>query len=271
MKRSVSLLSLICLPLLAQIGVPKIGVVRYSDGSFHTVQGLPANMIVADLPLDPADAASFSDSGGLIAQNGAIRLLAPDFSAIAEYPVAEKPLLAMDGGPISALAWLPKAHTLLHWNGSKFDAFELGLWDINGTVTDIESLDSRQARMIVVSPDNNVSGVTVSLRTGNLVSSETLPGVHGYAFSQGFLIVYASEKELVADNLRGYRRSVPLPAPDFVIERMSNTWLHLYSPSLQRNWALHITRGDLDLSILPGLPEKHIPSSVAVAQHPEVK
>jgi hypothetical protein len=105
--------------------------------------------------------------------------------------------------------------------------------------------------------------VTVSLRSGNLVSSEPLPGVKGYSFGQGFFLVYAGEKEVVVDNLRGYRRSVAIPAPDFVIERMSNTWLHLYSPSLRQNWALHLTQADLQLSMLPGLSEQRTAAGVA--------
>ena len=258
MKPSLSALafSFICLPLLAQISAPRVGTARYQDGSFHTVQGLPSNMIVADLPLDSADAASFSDKGGLISQNGKISLLASDFSVVGEYPAAEKPLLSIDGALTSALAWLPSSHSLLHWNGTSFDAFTVTDSDLEGRVTDIQSLGTRQARLIVQHSDHSVSAVSISLRTGNLVSSETLPGVRGYAFGQGCFVVSASEKELVVDDLRGYRRSVVLPAPDFAIERMSNNWLHLSSASLQQNWALYLTQADLQLSMLPGLPEQ---------------
>ena len=259
MKRflTVLLTSFWCLPLPAQINVPKIGIARYPDGSFHSVQGLPANMIVADMPLDAAEAASFSDSGGLIAENGTIRLLSPSCSVLAEYAAGERPLLAITGDLTSALAWLPNAHTLLHWNGAAFDSVQLMESDIEGTVTDLQPSGSKLVRLIVRHADESVSGVTVSLRTGNLVSSEPLTGVRGYAFGQQFLIVYVSGKQLVADNLRGYRRTVAFPAADVLIERMSNNWLHLYSPSLRQNWALRITQSDLDLSMLPGLPEPH--------------
>jgi hypothetical protein len=246
-------LSLLGLPSPGQINSPRIGTARYPDGTFHTVEGLHANMIVADLPLDPAQVASFSDSGGLIAQNGSIRLLSSAFAVVSEYPTGEKPLLSIDGDLTTALAWLPVSHILLHWDGTKFEALEVAESDIEGTVTDLQSAGSKQARLIVVHSDNTVSGVTVSLRTGNLVTSEPLPGVRGYTFGQGLFVVYAAEKELVVDNLRGYRRSVSLDAPDLVIERMSTSWLHLYSPSLQQNWALHLTQADLQLSLLPGL------------------
>lgn len=254
MKRHLSVFafSLLCLPLAAQISAPKVGTVRYPDGSFHTVQGLPSNMIVADLPLDSAQAASFSDRGGLVCQNGAIRLLGPDFAILAEYPSQAKALLSIDGDLTSALAWLPDSHALLHWNGVAFDVFALAGSDIEGNVTDLQSSGAKQAKLIVQHTDNTVSAVTISLRSGNLVTSEPLPGVRGYTFGQGFFVVYGSDKELVVDNLRGYRRSVPIPAQDFVIERMSNNWLHVYSPSLQQNWALHLTQAEMELSLLPG-------------------
>lgn len=254
---SVFAFGLIALSLTGQISVPKVGNARYPDGSLHRVQGLPANMIVTDLPIDSAEAASFSDDGGLLSQHGKIRLLSAGFSILGEYPVTEKPLLSMDGDPSSALAWLPNSHTLLHWNGSNFDAFGLAASDVGGRVTDIQS-GTKQARLIVQQADDSVSAVTISLRNGNLVSSECLPGVRGYAFGQGFFMVYGSENELVVDNLRGYRRSVAIPAPDFVIERMSNNWLHLYSPSLQQNWALHLTQAELQLSLLPSVTAEQV-------------
>jgi len=239
--------------LMGQVNAPKVGTARYPDGSFHNVQGLPANMIVAELPLDAAQVASFSDSGGLIAQNGVIRLLSPGFSVLAEYPAGEQPILSIDGEVTSALAWLPVAHTLLHWNGASFESFAVAESDLEGTVTDIQSAGAKQARLLVRHSDNSVSGVTISLRTGNLVTSEPLPGVRGYAFGQGLFVVYALNKELIVDNLSGYRRTVAFDAPDFVAERMSNTWLHLYSPTLRQSWALHVTQADLQLSQLPGL------------------
>ena len=253
---SLFLLSLFCLPVLAQINAPKIGTARYPDGSLHTVQGLPSNMIVADLPLDSVEAASFSDEGGIVSQNGVIRLLEKDFSAVAEYTAPEKPLVSIDGGLNSALAWLPNANALVYWTGSKFETREVPRGDIDGIVTDLQSAGARQARLIVEHQDGSVSATTISIRTGNLVSSEPLSGVQGYAFGQSFFFLYVSGKELVADNLRGYRRTVPMPAADVTIERMSDNWLQVYSPNMHQNWALHITQSVMEISELPGLPER---------------
>lgn len=241
------------LPLLAQLSVPKVGTARYQDGSLHSVQGLSANMIVAPLPLDSAEAASFSDSGGIVSQNGTIRLLAPDFTVVAEYPAHEKLVVSIDGALTSALAWLPNSHTLLHWNGSAFDAIGIAESDIEGTVTGLQLSGTQQARLIVQHADGSVSAVTISLHGGNLVSSELLSGVRGYAFGQGSYVVSVSNQELVVDNLQGYRRSVAFAPQDLVIERMSNNWLHLYSPAAHRNWALHVTQAELELSLLPGV------------------
>jgi hypothetical protein len=210
-------------------------------------------MIVAELPLGAADCASFSDSGGVVSQNGTLRLLGPDFAVLAEYPIPEKPLVSMDGDLTSALAWLPNAHILIHWNGTSFDPLGVADSDLEGTVTDVQSAGATRARLIVVHADKSVSGVTISLRSGNLVSSEPLPGVTGYAFGQAYFVVFSSQNELVVDNLRGYRRSIPLAANDMVAERMSNTWLHLYSPSLKQNWALHVTPAEVKLSMLPNV------------------
>lgn len=247
----------LCLPLAAQVRVPKVGAFRYADGSMHEVQGLPANVIVFDLPVVSAQAASFADQGGLLWQSGFIRLLAADYSLVGEYAAplsqaAEQPVLGISGDLTSALAWLPGNHTLLHWNGTEFDALVLAAGEIEGQVTDVQYLSSRQARLTVLHEDRSVSAVTISLRTGNLVNSEVLPGVSGSAFSQGFLTLFATERELVVDNLRGYRRSVAFAAPDVVMERMSNNWVHLYSAKLQQHWAVRVTQSEFDVSLLPG-------------------
>lgn len=261
---------LACIPMIAQLSVPKIGVVRYSDGTLHSVRGLPSNILISDLSHDSVQAASFSDGGGLIFANGAIRLLNVDMSTVAEYPTSEKPLLAIDGELTSALVWLPQSGKLLRWDGSQFVSLDLDTSEIDGAVTGLARSGSKQAVLIIQRADNSVARVAVSLRTGNLVTSELLPGVRGYTFPQGSFMLFASDKELIADDLHGYRRSTPIPASDILVERMSSNWLHLYSPSLKQSWALHLTSADLDLSQLPGAPEQAGPSILANASQ-EIK
>jgi hypothetical protein len=211
-------------------------------------------MIVCDLPFDGTDAASFSDLGGIVSQQGTIRLLNPDLSVAFEFKTGEPaPVLNMEGDLTSAIAWLPSQRTLLRWDGSKFVSFAIPQADLDGQVTNLQAVNSKQARLLVTGGDGTVSAITFSTRNGSLISSETLGGVRGYAFSQSFFFVYAENNELVVNNMNGYRRSVALPAPDLIIERMSGQWLHLQSPSLKQDWALHLTQAQLELSILPAI------------------
>jgi hypothetical protein len=258
--KNVSFLStflLLSLPLAGQLTAPKVGTVRYPDGSLHSVQGLANNMIVCDLPFDGTDAASFSDQGGIVSQQGIIRLLNADLSVAFEFKTGEPaPVLNMEGDLTSALAWLPSQHKLLRWDGSKFAAFEIPQSDLDGQVTNLQAVNSKQARLLVTGGDGTVSAITFSTRNGSLISSEPLASVRGYAFSQSFFFVYSENNELVVSNLNGYRRSVALPAPDLIIERMSSQWLHLQSPSLKQDWALHLTQAQLELSMLPAIETK---------------
>jgi hypothetical protein len=261
----VGVLLLLSLPLAGQLTAPKVGTVRYPDGSLHSVQGLANNMIVCDLPFDSADAASFSDQGGIVSQQGAIRLLNADFSVAFEFKTGEPaPVLNMEGDLTSALAWLPSQRTLLRWDGSKFAAFVIPQSDLDGQVTNLQAVNSKQARLLVTGGDGTVSAVTISTRNGSLVSSEALAGLQGYAFSQSFFFVYTENNELVVSNMNGYRRSIALPAPDLIIERMSSQWLHLQSRSLKQDWALHLTQAQFELSILPAIETKKAGAAATV-------
>ncbi|MBV9082339.1 MAG: hypothetical protein JOZ62_06675, partial [Acidobacteriaceae bacterium] len=68
--------SISCL-LDAQVGAPKIGFVRYADGTARAVYGLPNNFITGEQILAPADAVAFSASGGLVASHGNVHLIGP--------------------------------------------------------------------------------------------------------------------------------------------------------------------------------------------------
>jgi hypothetical protein len=268
---NISVLLLLSLPLTGQLTAPKVGTVRYPDGSLHSVQGLANNMIVCDLPFDGTDAASFSDQGGIVSQQGTIRLLNADLSVAFEFKTGEAaPVLNIEGDLTSALAWLPSQHTLMRWDGSKFAAFEIAQSDLAGQVTNLQAVNSKQARLLVIGGDGTVSALTFSTRNGSLISSEPLISVRGYAFSQSFFIVYSENNELVASSLNGYRRSVALPASDLIIERMSSQWLHLQSPSLKQDWALHLTQAQFELSILPAIETRKAgTAATVVALRPE--
>lgn len=111
--------------LPAQVSVPRIGLVRYTDGSVWAVNGLKANFVLGTRLLTAVTAASFSDAGGLVAIPGEIDLIRLDGSVVGRYRTDEiQPVLNISGGLASATVYLPSSHTLLHWNGTSFNAVD---------------------------------------------------------------------------------------------------------------------------------------------------
>ncbi len=261
--QSVLVIGLGCLPALAQVNSPKIGTARYPDGSLHSVFGIPDNMVVSIIPVDTVEVSSFSNQDGLVETNGMIRLVDPKLTILGAASVYEKPVLSIQADSSSALAWLPIAHILLHWNGTQFQPVPVAGSDISGIVTDLQMSGTTQARLIVQHSDNSVSAAIVSLSDGSLVTETTLPSVTGNTAVVGTFLAYFANKQLIADNLSGDRRTVPFTVADAVFEHVSSNWLHLYSPSLQQHWALHLTASDMHLSLLPGLPSKPAATNVA--------
>jgi hypothetical protein len=91
----------------------------------------------------------------------------------------------------------------------------------------------------------------VSLDTGQVIDSQTTPGLEGRVIAQRSFLVAANLKNLVIESANGQRRVLPLAARDLTIERMSSDWLHIFSASSGEHWALHLTRTDLQLSRMP--------------------
>jgi hypothetical protein len=246
--------------LPAQVNSPRLGVARFADGTIRAVHGLPANLLVSATPLASEDFVSFSDAGGLVSRNGLIFLLGPDASPMAGYASTETaPLLNIDGPLATAIAWLPSQHALLHWNGNSFSLTEVNGGSLGGEVTFVQVFGPAQARLFVTHPDSSVSAITLSLETGNIVSSDILPGVRGRAFAQHAFLVFESPQGLAVESTGGYHRIVPLtaaglPAGDLTIERMSSDWLHVSSASTGQNWVLYLNATNLHLSILPAPP-----------------
>ncbi|HEY3936826.1 MAG TPA: hypothetical protein VGL97_05325 [Bryobacteraceae bacterium] len=253
--------------LSAQVNSPRAGVARFADGTIRTVLGLPANLLVSATPLAYADFASFSDAGGLVSRNGLIRLLGPDGSPVAEYASGETaPLLNIDGPLSTTIAWLPSQHALLHWTGHSFSLTEVNISSLGGEATSVQTFGSDQARLLVTHPNASVSAITLSLETGNVVSSDILPAAHGRAFAQHSFVVCENPQGLVVESPDGLSRTVPLsaaglPAGDLTIERMSSDWLHVSSASTGHDWVLFLNRTNLHLSVLPAPPASSIEES----------
>lgn len=242
-------LFLLAVVLPAQVSAPRVGFARFAGGGVHAVSGLPANFVVADLPIARADSLSFSDSGGLLSHSGQIDLVDANAQPVASFTSGEvAPLLNVDGALTTAIAWLPSSHSILHWDGK---AFALTQTTLDGEVTALQRIDPEKARLLVRQADASVSAVIVSLTSGQVVDSQTLPGMEGRAFAQHSFLVASNSKTLVIEFADGQRRVLPLAAPDLTIERMSSDWLHIFSATSGEHWALHLTQTDLQLSRMP--------------------
>jgi hypothetical protein len=235
--------------LPAQVSAPRVGFARFAGGSVHAVSGLPANLVVGDLPIARADSLSFSDSGGLLAHNGQIDLVDANAQPVASFTSGEAaPLLNIDGALTTAIAWLPSSHSILHWDGKGFVSTEVNL---AGEIIGLQFIEPDKARLLVRQADASVSAVIVSLKSGQVIDSQTVPGIEGNAFAQHSFFIAANSKTLVVESANGQRRVLPLAAPDITIERMSSDWLHIFSASSGEHWALHLTQTDLQLSRMP--------------------
>ena len=241
----------------AQVQTPQLGAVRCADGAIRPVYGVPSAFVFGKPALQQAEAASFSDGGGLVSAKGRIQLFSSKGSLVSEFESNEAaPLVNIEGSPTTAVAWLPVSQSILRWDGTLF--LRTNVPDqIHGKVTSIR-VEGDNARLIVFD-DKTASDLTVSLSSGDIVSASPLPGIETPAFQQESFVLFHDAEGLEVEGANGVRRTVSLNATDLVIERMAPNWLHLMSASSGRHWALHITEKTLDFSELPS------PSATATA------
>ncbi len=271
----------ICLvgSLVAQVTTPSIGILRSAGGTVRPVYGVQANLVLGKPMPFRADAATFSDAGGLIAFNGRIQLVSRNGSVMATHESHERaPLLNIDGDLTTAVAYLPLQAALLHWEPRSravmedsvrsgwrrpamsdpvmgaFALVHLEEGSFPGTVTSIQAQGAHAARLLSVTKQGDVHQVTVSLDTGQTISANWLPGIHGPAFLYQQFVLFHGNQELEVEARDGRRRTVPISASDLRIERMSQDWVHLSSRSAKQEWALHVNGTELELSELPAIP-----------------
>jgi hypothetical protein len=241
----------------AQLTVPQLGAARFSDGSVHSVRGVAANLIVDSRTIASADAASFSDSAGLTATNGLIRLVRADGRALGEYNSGEpQPVLNLDSVVQTAAVWLPSKHVLLRWDSSQFVETPIDDSTFGGRVTSVNLPAKNSAQFFVVRTDISVARITVSLPSGRVTSSDTEPGARGWAFVQQGWRLSQDEWGLIAERADGNRQTVQLSrqalaADDLTVERMSDHWLHVISRSTGISWAVYLNAAKLSVSLLP--------------------
>ncbi len=252
--------------LEGQINAPKVGIARYSDNSVHAVFGVHDDFVISTQAMGSADGISFSDSGGLLAKNGRIQLIGPSAAVVAEYESGEStPLVNVDGDLTSAIAWLPSRHSLLHWNGRSFVLTEVAS-ALPGGVTSLHVENGSTAQLLVNEKGGVVSEAAISLESGYLLSLKVLPGVVGPAFRQYSSVLFHDERGLEVVSGGDAPHTLPLSATDLTVERMSSDWLHLASATSKQNWILHLSRSAIELSELPALPARSIPSPATSAR-----
>jgi hypothetical protein len=245
-----------------QLSVPQLGYTRFLDGSVHLISGVAANLIVELQSIAQTDRASFSDSGGLTSSNGVIRLHDAAGRVMAEYPSDEpRPLLNIDSSLGSVAVWLPSKHSLLGWNGAAFTSTLIDDSQFGGQVTFAKLANPTTAEFFVLLADSSVVRFLVGVPSGSSISGNIEPGIHGRVFAQNDWIIWHDHQGLVAQ----LRNSVGEPIrlireastpPDWAVERMSNEWLHISSPSSGMNCALSFSTSRVTVSLIPSLVRK---------------
>jgi hypothetical protein len=236
----------------AQIDAPHIGAVRYPDRTVHSLYGFTGNVIVGPQVSDSADAASFSDAGGLVARAGRISLLAPDFSTIASYDSGESaPILNVGSESTSAIAWLPSQAAILRWTGSRFELLPVADASMLGNITSIRVLNRTVGELLVDNGDGTVSSARVSLKTGDLISVDLLSGVHAPAYRHGNALLYLDQQGLELATDGAIVASFPMQSDGVTFESVSSHWLHVTARDTGRSWLLYLRGSNADISELP--------------------
>lgn len=246
------LLPFVALLLQAQVHVPRMGAVRCADGSVRPVYGVPAAFVLGKPLFVSAVSASFSSGGGIVAAKGAVHLLDATGKELGEFRTADPgTLVGIDAGVSTAAAWMPRSSSILFWDDGAFRKILLPTVPA-GRVTGIRRSGS-SVILLVLENEGGVSENTVSLSSGYITAVAFLAGVNGPAFRQGTSVFFANGNGLERETAGGATESLPLPAPALRMESMGQDWVHLFSASSTRHWALHLTNGPPRLYELPGI------------------
>ena len=120
-----------CTVAWSLVSAPRIGMVRCRDGAVYAVYGLHANFVFGERAFSLAQAASFSDQGGLVATDGRLELIGADGTVQASYFEGEaSPVLSIETDASSAIGWLPRQGELLVWSGGQFTPIPVALADV---------------------------------------------------------------------------------------------------------------------------------------------
>lgn len=243
---------LCCTAAWALVSAPRLGMVRCRDGAVYVVYGLHANFIFGERAFSLAQAASFSDQGGLVASDGRLQLIGVDGTVQGSYFEGEaSPVLSMDSDASSAIAWLPRQGELLVWGGGQFTPIPVAL---AGRVDSLRIVGANAAELLVIARDNSVVQVAVSLPDGTVTDISTVPSASGSAFYQQSFLLFHDTNGLEVEAPNGSIRTLAIAQSDLSFERIGPDWVHISSAIARRDWVLHLNATVLELSELPQPP-----------------
>src|SRR4051794_9161869 len=147
----------------------------------------------------------------------------------------------MDGKLETAIAWLPASRALVYWNGSSFVRTVVPGFSVEGRVTSVRKLDGNTVSLLVAKPDTTIVRSVISLRTGDLKSSNPVLAASGVAFEDGVRIFCFKKRKLSVLSQTGETLDqIALPADDnLVVEQASTRCLHLSTRMAGQDWLLH--------------------------------
>lgn len=266
------------------ISAPRLGAVRLSDGSVRNLYGFSSNFILGEVIAAEAKACAFSNEFGLILSQGKLRLLAADGRELGTYETNEQEaLLSVGDSETSALAYLVSSGVLLKWDGKQFTEFPVSLAgrivSMDSDSTELNPLanargsarstacteprpsgsgcdEIRLARAYLFfrSTDARVYRATVLTATGDVLSTEPLPGSPGPTAALGANVLFYDKQLLHIRLTNSVIQSLGIREPDLTFEKIAEDWLHIVSKQTSRHWALRIIANSVELSELPLVP-----------------
>jgi hypothetical protein len=235
MYRSFLALLWICSLTAGQIQAPRIGFLHTSDGLVRSVAGLSASFVLgAPLPI-VAVASSFSDTAGVVVRPNEVDVLNQQGAVVAKYPEGTfNGVAGITAGVDTAIVWLPGSRTMLWFDGKVFQVESLTS-ELPANVISVRR-DGVQASMLMLDDSGALSQITVSLKTGNLLTSDVLSDVIAPATYLGTAIISADQ--------------LGLPCEATAMNVMATAWLHAACRN-ETDWAIHFTHGQPKFSQLP--------------------
>jgi hypothetical protein len=223
---------------------------RYADGAIRPIFGVPGNLIAGARRELSGSVASFSKAGGLVCAAGHITLVGPDGATLADFATVESPVLHIGDSLNTAIAWLPASQTLVRWTGTEFLSTPVNVGP-PGVAVYVEYQSSNTAQLLLSGNDGSATQVEVSLNSGDVQSAVGLGGVTGPLGEESGYLLFHDQHGLQVRSAAGQIETLPATAVDLAMERMSAGWVHIFSRSSKRDWALHLTQSGATLFELP--------------------